>query len=73
MDGLIQIRNNQKNERGLTLNLNNHKFAILHYNAQSLLNKQMELTVLLNTSLRYKCPVLHRTLAVRGPDSFVRD
>jgi uncharacterized protein YggL (DUF469 family) len=53
MDRLSLINNNKKGDRRLRLKLKNHEFAILHHNAQSSFNKQMELMVLLNTSSQY--------------------
>jgi hypothetical protein len=52
MDRSRQNTNNQKYERGLRLNLKNHKSAILHHTVQGLLNKQFELSVLLNTNVQ---------------------
>jgi hypothetical protein len=34
MDRSMQIRNNKKCEKGLRLNLNNHKFAVPHHNVK---------------------------------------
>jgi hypothetical protein len=51
MDRPKQIINNLKCYRTVRSNSKNHNFAILHHNVQSLFNKQMELMVLLNTSL----------------------
>jgi hypothetical protein len=42
---------NQKGDRRRRSKLRNHKFAIFHHSVQSIFNKQMELKVLLNTSL----------------------
>jgi hypothetical protein len=51
MDGISPIIINQKGEKRRRLKLKNYKFAILHHNVQSLLNKLMEVKVLLNTTL----------------------
>jgi hypothetical protein len=51
MDRPKQTINSLKCDRIVRLKAKNHKFAILHHNLQSLFNKQMELMVILNTSL----------------------
>ena len=74
MDRPLQEIIHQQCTGELKLDLMKHKLQILNHNVQSLINKHLELTVLLSTSLQnLDVFMLHSTLAVGRPNQYVRD